>query len=174
MSPPMSDRNKRRRMFSSDVVLTHNNAWPHSANVTKQLLQKFKWEFIDIPPELYFWISSKLTIIFFDSWRHSQAGNALLTMKSFKPLYEPTWRQTFLKGYRKARLSLLQMPQSAWQLGYIENLVGPILWSYKYFGSELCCYLNVSVIYGLSELEKTAVLDAKSDLFAKLVDVLIP
>uniref|UniRef100_A0A1B6H603 Mos1 transposase HTH domain-containing protein n=1 Tax=Homalodisca liturata TaxID=320908 RepID=A0A1B6H603_9HEMI len=43
-------QNKRRGMLSSGVVLIHDNARPHSANVTKQLLQKFKWEVFDHPP----------------------------------------------------------------------------------------------------------------------------
>lgn len=43
-------QNKRRGMLSSGVILIHDNARPHSANVTKQLLQQFKWEVFDHPP----------------------------------------------------------------------------------------------------------------------------
>lgn len=43
-------QNKRRGMLSSGVVLIHDNARPHSANMTKDLLKKFKWEVFEHPP----------------------------------------------------------------------------------------------------------------------------
>ena len=43
-------QNKRRGMLSSGVVLIHGSAWPHCANVTKDLLKKFNWEVFDHPP----------------------------------------------------------------------------------------------------------------------------
>ena len=40
-------QNKRSGMLSSGVVLIHDNARPHCANVTKDLLKKFNWEVFD-------------------------------------------------------------------------------------------------------------------------------
>jgi len=37
-------------MLSSGIVLIHDNARPHCAYVTKDLLKKFKWEVFDHPP----------------------------------------------------------------------------------------------------------------------------
>lgn len=43
-------QNKRRGMLSSGFVLLHDNARPHTANATKNLLQRFGWEVFDHPP----------------------------------------------------------------------------------------------------------------------------
>lgn len=43
-------QNKRRGMLSSGIVLLHDNARPHTAAVTKKLLQRFRWEVFDHPP----------------------------------------------------------------------------------------------------------------------------
>ncbi|XP_063215963.1 histone-lysine N-methyltransferase SETMAR-like [Bacillus rossius redtenbacheri] len=45
-----SIRNTRRGMLTSGVVLLHDNARPHSAAVTQQLLARFRWEVFDHPP----------------------------------------------------------------------------------------------------------------------------
>ncbi|GBM20514.1 hypothetical protein AVEN_61054-1 [Araneus ventricosus] len=41
---------KRRRMLSQGIVLLHDNARPHSAGVTQNLIQQFGWEQFDHPP----------------------------------------------------------------------------------------------------------------------------
>jgi len=43
-------QNKRRGMPSSGIVLLHDNARPHTAARTAQLLQQFRWEVFDHPP----------------------------------------------------------------------------------------------------------------------------
>jgi len=43
-------QNKRRGMLSSGIVLLHDNARPHTAPRTAQLLQQFRWEVFDNPP----------------------------------------------------------------------------------------------------------------------------
>jgi len=43
-------QNKRRGMLSSGIVLLHDNARPHTATQTAQLLQQFRWEVFDHPP----------------------------------------------------------------------------------------------------------------------------
>jgi histone-lysine N-methyltransferase SETMAR len=42
-------QNKRRGMLSSGIVLLHDNARPHTAAQTVQLLQRFRWEIFDHP-----------------------------------------------------------------------------------------------------------------------------
>jgi len=37
-------KNKRRGMLSCGIVIIYDNARPHTANVTKQLLADFAWE----------------------------------------------------------------------------------------------------------------------------------
>jgi hypothetical protein len=37
-------------MSSLDVCLLHDNARPHSAHDTTALLEKFKWDILDLPP----------------------------------------------------------------------------------------------------------------------------
>ena len=43
-------QNNRRGMLSSEIVLLHDNARPHTADRTAQLLQQFHWEDFDHPP----------------------------------------------------------------------------------------------------------------------------
>ena len=43
-------KNKRRGMLSRGTVFIHDNARPHTANVTKQLLADFAWEQFNHPP----------------------------------------------------------------------------------------------------------------------------
>ena len=43
-------QNKRRGMLSSGIVLLHDNARPHTAARTAQLLQQLRWEVFDHPP----------------------------------------------------------------------------------------------------------------------------
>ena len=43
-------QNKRRGMLSSGIVLLHDNARPHTAARTAQLLQQFRCEVFDHPP----------------------------------------------------------------------------------------------------------------------------
>lgn len=43
-------QNKRRGMLSEGIVLIHDNARPHAAGVTQNLLQEFGWEQFDHPP----------------------------------------------------------------------------------------------------------------------------
>lgn len=43
-------QNKRRGLLSKGVVFFHDNARPHTANVTKELLQEFDWDVFDHPP----------------------------------------------------------------------------------------------------------------------------
>jgi histone-lysine N-methyltransferase SETMAR len=43
-------QNKRRGMLSSGVVLIHDNARPHTAAVTRELLAQFQWDVFDHPP----------------------------------------------------------------------------------------------------------------------------
>ena len=43
-------QNKRRGMLTSGVLLLHDNARPHTANVTKALLEGLKWEVLGHPP----------------------------------------------------------------------------------------------------------------------------
>ncbi|KAF8788189.1 Histone-lysine N-methyltransferase SETMAR like protein [Argiope bruennichi] len=42
-------QNKRLGLMSKDVFSLHDNARPHTPNVTKQLLQKFDWNVFDHP-----------------------------------------------------------------------------------------------------------------------------
>ncbi|KAJ4446902.1 hypothetical protein ANN_13603 [Periplaneta americana] len=43
-------QNKRRGMLSRGVVLLHDNARPHTATSTRELLDQFGWEIFDHPP----------------------------------------------------------------------------------------------------------------------------
>lgn len=43
-------QNKRRGMLTKGVVFIHDNARPHTANVTRTLLQGFGWDVFDHPP----------------------------------------------------------------------------------------------------------------------------
>lgn len=43
-------QNKRRGKLSKGIVLLHDNARPHVANRTKDLIKSFKWETLDHPP----------------------------------------------------------------------------------------------------------------------------
>ncbi|GFV90615.1 mariner Mos1 transposase [Trichonephila clavipes] len=43
-------QNKRSRMLTKRVRLLHDNAWPHTAFVTKALLKQFEWEVLGHPP----------------------------------------------------------------------------------------------------------------------------
>jgi [histone H3]-lysine36 N-dimethyltransferase SETMAR len=43
-------QNKRRGLLSTGIVLLHDNARPHTADRTVQLLQKFHWEIFDHAP----------------------------------------------------------------------------------------------------------------------------
>ncbi|GBM62038.1 Histone-lysine N-methyltransferase SETMAR [Araneus ventricosus] len=43
-------QNKKRGMLSQGNVLLHDNARPHSAGVTQNLIQQFGWEQFDHPP----------------------------------------------------------------------------------------------------------------------------
>jgi len=43
-------QNKRRGMLSRGIVFIHDNAFPHTANVTQQFLMDFDWEQLDYPP----------------------------------------------------------------------------------------------------------------------------
>lgn len=43
-------QNKRRGMLSSKILLIHDNARPHTANVTREVLESFKWELFPHPP----------------------------------------------------------------------------------------------------------------------------
>lgn len=42
-------KNKRKGLLSKKVLLLHDNARPHTANLTKSLLQDFKWDVFDHP-----------------------------------------------------------------------------------------------------------------------------
>ena len=43
-------QNKRRRMLSATILLLHDNARPHSAAQTQDLITSFRWEQMDHPP----------------------------------------------------------------------------------------------------------------------------
>lgn len=43
-------QNKHQGKLSSKVLFLHDNAQPHMANHTRQLLEAFKWEVFDHPP----------------------------------------------------------------------------------------------------------------------------
>jgi len=43
-------QNKRRGMLSATILLLHDNAWPHSAVQTQDLITSFKWQQMDHPP----------------------------------------------------------------------------------------------------------------------------
>jgi len=43
-------QNKRRRMLTATILLLHDNARPHSAAQTQELITAFKWEQMDHPP----------------------------------------------------------------------------------------------------------------------------
>jgi [histone H3]-lysine36 N-dimethyltransferase SETMAR len=43
-------QNRRRGMLSQGLVLLHDNARPHTAGVTQNLIQQFGWEQFDYPP----------------------------------------------------------------------------------------------------------------------------
>jgi len=43
-------QNKRRGMLSATILLLHDNARPHSAAQTQDLITSFKWEKMDHPP----------------------------------------------------------------------------------------------------------------------------
>ncbi|GFT94440.1 uncharacterized protein TNCV_1566191 [Trichonephila clavipes] len=43
-------QNKRRGLLTSGVLLLHDNASPHSAINTQNLIRSFGWEQIDHPP----------------------------------------------------------------------------------------------------------------------------
>ncbi|GFV59048.1 histone-lysine N-methyltransferase SETMAR [Trichonephila clavipes] len=43
-------QNKRRDLLSSGIVLLHDNARPHTAVITREVLRKFKWDVFQHPP----------------------------------------------------------------------------------------------------------------------------
>ena len=43
-------KNKRRGLLTKGVLFLHDNARPHTAARTVQLLQNFKWEILEHPP----------------------------------------------------------------------------------------------------------------------------
>jgi histone-lysine N-methyltransferase SETMAR len=43
-------QNKQRGMLSRDVVMLHDNAGPHTATATQDLIATFGWEQFDHPP----------------------------------------------------------------------------------------------------------------------------
>lgn len=43
-------QNKRRGMLSKGILLLHDNARPHAANQTQDLITSFRWEQLDHPP----------------------------------------------------------------------------------------------------------------------------
>jgi histone-lysine N-methyltransferase SETMAR len=43
-------QNKRRGMLSAGIVFLHDNARPHTARLTANLLQEFSWEVFNHPP----------------------------------------------------------------------------------------------------------------------------
>lgn len=43
-------KNKRRGLLTRGVILLHDNARPHTANVSVATLQKFKWEILEHSP----------------------------------------------------------------------------------------------------------------------------
>ena len=43
-------QNKRRGMLSATILLLHDNARPHSAAQTQDLITSFRWERMDHPP----------------------------------------------------------------------------------------------------------------------------
>ncbi|GFU24441.1 histone-lysine N-methyltransferase SETMAR [Trichonephila clavipes] len=43
-------QNKRHGLLSSGVVLLHDNALPHTAVRTREVLRKFKWDVFQHPP----------------------------------------------------------------------------------------------------------------------------
>lgn len=43
-------QNKRRGLLSSGIVFLHDNARPHTATATREIIEKFKWEIFDHPP----------------------------------------------------------------------------------------------------------------------------
>ena len=45
-----ANQNKRHGMLSATILLLHDNAWPHSAAQTQDLVTSFKWEQMDHPP----------------------------------------------------------------------------------------------------------------------------
>ena len=48
-------QNKRRRMLSATILLLHDNARPHSAAQTQDLITSFKWEQMDPPRTALIW-----------------------------------------------------------------------------------------------------------------------
>jgi hypothetical protein len=47
---PCTIQNKRRGMLSRGVVMIHDNARPHTAAATQNLITTFGWEQFDHPP----------------------------------------------------------------------------------------------------------------------------
>ena len=48
--PRRAIQSKRRGMLSATILLLHDNAQPHSAAQTQDLITSFKWEQMDHPP----------------------------------------------------------------------------------------------------------------------------
>lgn len=46
---PRATQNKTRGMLTSEIVLVHDNASPHSADGIQWLLQQFQWDVYDHP-----------------------------------------------------------------------------------------------------------------------------
>ena len=49
-------RRKRPGRLRQGVVLQHDNATPHTANLTKQWMQKYNWTILPHPPHILIWL----------------------------------------------------------------------------------------------------------------------
>jgi len=90
-------QNKRRGMLSSGIVLLHDNARPHSAARTAQLLQQFRWEVSDHPP-----YSPDLAPSDYNLFMHLKKW---LASQSFEDKID--WRQTLPHGSNRWRRTSL-------------------------------------------------------------------
>jgi hypothetical protein len=70
-------QNKRPGMLTWAVCLLPDNARPHTARVTQQLLQTFKWQVLGHPPTAP--ISHQMIITCLGSWRNISEGSSLMT-----------------------------------------------------------------------------------------------
>jgi hypothetical protein len=43
-------QHKRSAMFAADLLILHNNVWPHASGTVSEILEKYGWQVLPHPP----------------------------------------------------------------------------------------------------------------------------